>query len=124
MHAEAADAEFLAVLFELRDLLGRDRIQDGQRTVGGRDAVVGGGDGEIGAADFEAAFAQALEGLRRGDFVHQMQIDVDKAGRAGLFVDDVGVPDFLAESVLKLPDKLLLLFLPWWPACRRDAGPP
>ena len=62
----------------------------------GRDAVVGGRDGEIGTADFETAIAQALESLRRGDFMHQMQIDIDKAGRAGFFVDDVRVPDLLA----------------------------
>ena len=100
MHAEVADAEFLAVLFQLRDLIGRDRIQDGQRTVGGRDAVVGGCDGQIGATDFKAAIAQPLEGLRRGDFVHQMKIDVNKAGGAGLFMDDVGAPYFLTKSFL------------------------
>ena len=90
----AADAEIAAVGFQLRDLLGGDRVDDGQRAVGGGDAVVGGGDGQIGAADFEAALAQALKGLRRGDFVDQVQVDVEQGGRAGLFVDHVRVPEF------------------------------
>ena len=61
MHAEVRDAEFAAVLFELRYLIGRDGIEDGQRAVGGRDAVVRGRDGEIGTADFKPAIAQTLE---------------------------------------------------------------
>ena len=84
-----------AVLFELRDLFRGDGIDDGERAVGGRNAVVGGGEGEIGAADFEAALAQALESLRRGDFMDQMQIDIEERGSAGFFVNDVVVPDFL-----------------------------
>jgi hypothetical protein len=56
--AVAADAEIAAVGFELRDLLGGDLVDDGQRAVGGGNAVVGGGDGQIRPADFEAALAQ------------------------------------------------------------------
>ena len=33
MHAVVRDAELLAVLFQLRDLIGGDRIEDGQRPV-------------------------------------------------------------------------------------------
>ena len=79
VHAQAANAELGAVGFELGELLGGDLIDDGQRPVGGGNAVVGGGDGQIRAADLQAALAQALEGLRRGDFVHQVQIDVRAA---------------------------------------------
>ena len=60
--------------------------------------MVGGGEGEIGPADFQAALAQALEGLRRSDFVDQVQIDVEQRGRAGLLVDDMGVPEFFDDG--------------------------
>jgi hypothetical protein len=71
------DAEFLAVGGQLRDLVGGDGIEDGQRAIGGGNAVVRGGDGEVGTAHFEAAFTEAGEGLGRGDFVDQMEIDID-----------------------------------------------
>ena len=81
------------VLFDLTHLVGGDGIEDRKRTVGSRDAVVDGADGEVGTADFEAALAQAFEGLGRRHFVDHVQIDVDEAGRAGFFVDYVVVPD-------------------------------
>ena len=86
VNAQAADAELGAVGFQLGELLGRDLVHDGQRAVGGGDAVIGGGDGQIGTPHFEAALAQALKGLRRGDFMHQVQIDVQQRGRARLLV--------------------------------------
>ena len=98
VHAAAADAELGAVGFQLRELLGGDRIDDGQRAVGGGDAVIGGGDGEIGTPHLEAALAQALEGLRRGDLVHQVQVDEQQRGSAGLLVDYVGVPEFFDDG--------------------------
>ena len=97
--AQAADAEIGAVGFELRELFGGDRIDNGQRAVGGGDAVVGGGDGEIGAADLETALAQSIEGLRGGDFVDQVKVDEEQRGRAGLLVDDVGVPEFFDDGL-------------------------
>ena len=98
LHAEAGDAEFLAVVFELCDLVGGDGSRMGsERSVVGMEwSTVA--DGEVRAADFEAALAQAGEGLRRSDFVDQVKVDVEERGRARLLVDDVGVPDFLTES--------------------------
>ena len=98
VHAEAANAEFGAVGFELVELFGGDLVDDGQRAIRGGNAVVGGGDGEIGTADFEAALAQALEGLRRGDFVDQVQVDEQQGGSAGLLVDYVRVPEFFDDG--------------------------
>ena len=95
MHAVMRDAELFAVLVELGYLIGRDRIENRQRAVAGRDAVVRGRDGQIRTPDFQTAIAQALESLRRSDFMHQMQIDIDEAGRAGFFMDDVRIPNFL-----------------------------
>jgi len=40
--------------------------------------------------------SQFAEGLRRGDFVHQVQIDIKDRGGVGAFgSDDVRIPNFL-----------------------------
>ena len=49
----------------------------------GGHAVVRGGDGQIGPPHFQAALAQP-EGLRRGDFVDQVQVDVEQRRGARL----------------------------------------
>ena len=87
--AQTADAEFGAVGFQLRELFGRDGVDDGQRPVGRRNAVIGGGDGEVGPADSDSTLAQAVEGLGRRDFVHQVQIDVEQRGSAEMLVDRI-----------------------------------
>ena len=56
--------------------------------------VVHRGDGAVGAADFQPALAQAGEGLRRGDFVDQVQVNVQDGRGVRLLGDDVRVPDF------------------------------
>ena len=43
----------------------------------------------------QAALAQAIEGLRRSDFMHEVQVNVKDGGSIGLFSDNVRVPDFL-----------------------------
>ena len=43
----------------------------------GGDRMIDGADGPIGTADFQAARAQAGKRLRRGDFVDEVQIDVE-----------------------------------------------
>ena len=52
---------------------------------------------EIGAADLAAFGAESGKGLGRGALVDEMAVNVDDRGLAGLFADDVGVPDFLIE---------------------------
>ena len=80
---------------ELGHLIGRDRIENRQRPVAGRNAVVRGRDGQVRTPNIQTAFPQALECLWRGHFVDQMQIYIDKTGRTGFFMDDVRVPNFL-----------------------------
>src|SRR5262249_12774105 len=46
---------------------------------------------------FAPCGAQALESLRRGDFVHQIAIDIDKTSSIGLFVNQMVVPDLVVE---------------------------
>ena len=60
----------------------------------GGDVVVDGGDGAIGAAHLAAGEAEAFEGLRRGDLVDQLQVDVEQRRLALGRDDDVLVPDF------------------------------
>ncbi len=42
---------------------------------------------------------QALESLRRSDFVHQVQVDKNQRWRTGLFVHDVGIPEFFDDGL-------------------------
>src|SRR6202030_858569 len=98
IQAEAANSEFFAVGFKLGNLGGSDFIEDRKRARRSGGAVVGGGDGQVGTANFHAAREEAVEGLRRRDFVDQMQVDVEQRGNAGLSGDDVIVPDFFDDG--------------------------
>jgi hypothetical protein len=46
----------------------------------------------------QAALAQPLEGLGRGDFVYQVQVNVQHRWAAGFLDDYVVVPDFVEQS--------------------------
>jgi hypothetical protein len=92
------ETEFSAIRLQLGELFGGDLVHDGQRAIGGGNAVIDGGDGEIGPPHFETAFAQAVEGLGRCDFVDQMKVDKEQRGSARLLVDDVSVPEFFDNS--------------------------
>jgi len=98
VHAVAGNAEVLAVLFELLELFGGNRVGDRQGTGGGGDAVIGGGDGLSGAPHLQAALAQSLKRLGRSDFVHQVQVDVQQGRSARLFVDNVSVPHLFKDG--------------------------
>ena len=78
-HREVGDAELGGVDAQRVDLLGRDLVRDRLVDVLGRDVVVLGGEVSRGAAPC-AASAQAVERLRAGDLVHEVEVDVD-AGR-------------------------------------------
>ena len=77
------DAELLAVGLELLHLLRGDLVDDGERAVGGRNAVIGGREREVRTADLQAALAQAFERLRRRDFMDEVQVDIERAGAPG-----------------------------------------
>ena len=61
--------------------------------------MVEGRESAIERADLAAGQREGLEGLRRSDFVNQVEIDIKQGGFAGRFVDDVGIPDFLEECL-------------------------
>jgi hypothetical protein len=68
----------------------------------GRRVVVGGGEGLVRAAELAAGQAQAVEGLRRGDLVDQVQVDVDQPRR-----NLVGLPDLVEHRLWHMRQLLL-----------------
>ncbi len=97
VHVKETHAGFAAIFLERLKLQACVGVDDGQRAVGGGDGVVHHREGEIGAADFASFGTQAGEGLRGSAFVDEVAVDIDERGVAGLFVDNMGVPNFLVE---------------------------
>ena len=77
------------------DLLLGDRIGDGQPAVGGGHVMIDGGHGPLGPPHLAAGQPQPLEGLRAGNLVDQLQVDVEDRLLALFGMDDVVVPDLL-----------------------------
>ena len=96
-HRVLDDAELGGVGPQRVDLLARDRVRDRAVDVGGGDVVVLGRQGEVGATHRAPGQAQAVEGLRGGDLVDQVQVDVEQVGLAVGGPHDVAVPDLLGE---------------------------
>ncbi len=71
-----------------------------------------------GRAHLAAGQAQALEGLRAGDLVDQVAVDVEQAGAVVRGVDDMGVPDLVVKRRRRRGGGHGLVSL----ACRRGAG--
>ncbi len=67
---------------EHADLRRRDRVLERTVEPGGRHVVVHRRDREVGPAHAAARHAQAVERLRRGDLVHEVEIDVEEVGLA------------------------------------------
>ncbi len=91
------DAELRAVLAQRLQLGAGDGVGDGLVDVEGGGVVVLGGDGEVGAPHRPAGLAQAVERLRAGHLVEQVQVDEEEVGLAFGAPDDVVVPDLLRE---------------------------
>ncbi|MCY1555842.1 hypothetical protein D9M68_925380 [compost metagenome] len=80
--------------------------------------MVLGGDGEVRAAQRTSGQPESFKGLRRGDFMHQVEVDVEKV-RLGIgtfavaFAHHVRVPDFLGQCLCHghLPSLLLAVYI-------------
>ncbi len=96
-HRVEADAELGAVPRERLELTRRDGIGD-RAADSGRDVVVSGREGQIGPADATAGEPKAIERLRRGHLVHEVEIHVQQVRLSGRPVDDVGIPDLLGQG--------------------------
>ena len=95
IHVEQRDAKFLAILLQRLNLERCNGIGDGSAPRFGRNIVVNRGHGAVGLAHPASGRAQAVEGLRRGDLVDQVQVYVEKRQAVGRRRDYVLVPDFL-----------------------------
>ena len=89
-------AELLAVRLQRLDLLARQLVGDhpGDGRVVGRDVVVGRRQGPVRAAHLAALQAEAVEGLRRGHLVDEVQVDVDQ-----VVGDLVSLPDLVEHRL-------------------------
>ena len=77
-----ADAELLAASAQGFDLLSGDRVLDRLVDVQGRGVVVLGCDREVWTAQLTASQAKTFEGLRRGELVNEVKVDVEQVRAA------------------------------------------
>lgn len=95
---ELRDAELTTVGAKVLDLDSRHRIGrlGGHIPAGGpgRNIVIHRGQHGPGSPDAVPRKAQALEGLRTGDLVDQMSIDIDQTLPARPLLDQMGGPEF------------------------------
>ena len=94
---EIGHAECGAILDQGFDLNARGLVRDAGGAVGGdgRNIVVGDRKRGVGPAHLAASLTQALKGLRAGDFVHQMAVDIDQRRAVILGIDQVAVPNLV-----------------------------
>jgi hypothetical protein len=92
-------ADLADVGIERLDLLARHRVQDALLPVVGGRVVVGSGNDRADAPRLAPGQLQPLEGLRAGDFVHQVAIDIDQCRAVGLFMNDVAGPELLVQGL-------------------------
>ena len=96
----AAAPKALMLSSSVVDLQLADRVADAVVPVGPagrRRVVVGRGHDGADAPHRPIGQAQPLEGLRAGDFVHQVAVDIEHRGAVFLGVDDMLVPQFVVE---------------------------
>ncbi len=97
-----ADAELLRVPAQGVDLGAARQVGDGLVDGERRGVVVLGRDGQVRSAHRAAGHPQPVEGLRAGDLVHEVKVDVDEVGRAVLALhDEVVIPDLLGEGLAR-----------------------
>ncbi len=100
LHVVEFDAEVGAVFAERFDLAGGYLVDDVEAVfdAAGGDVVVDCRDSAVGPAELAASHAEAVEGLRAGDLVDEVQVDVEDRGFACGLGDEVLLPDFFEES--------------------------
>src|SRR5262249_5080368 len=77
----------------------RTRQRVGNRSVVRGNVVVHGREREIGASHSPTRKPQAVEGLRRGHLVDQMQVDVDECRLGPLLSHEVALPDPIQQRL-------------------------
>ena len=98
VHRVERHAELGAVAAQRLHLGAGDLVGDRQLDVERGDVVVLGGQREVGPAHRPPGQPQPVEGLRAGDLVHQVQVDVEQVGLGPLApADQVLVPHLLGQ---------------------------
>ena len=97
VHLELRDAEPIAVLVQRIDLQARNRVGDAQLAVGRRHIVVA--DRQIArqAPDLAPGQIEPFKGLRAGDFMQQMAVDIEHGRAVLLSMDDMLVPELVVQ---------------------------
>ena len=100
-HGVVVDTKFFGVLVERSNLntavFGHGR---GISTVqSGRNVVIRNSDGLFRSPHFATSHTQTFECLRRGHFVNEVAIDIQKTSAVFGLLDDVCVPDFVIERL-------------------------
>ena len=80
---------------------------DRKSLISGGDDVIHGCHGALRPPDLQIAIPNALEGLRRCDFVDEMQVDVKNRRAIRLVRNYVVVPDFLKQRLSRHDDPIL-----------------
>ena len=93
IHIEQRNAKLAAIFLQRFDLLRRNRVGDGKAARSGRDVVVDGRDRAQRLPHLPSIGAQAVKGLRRSHFMHQMQVDIEQRRLPFGSGDHVRVPD-------------------------------
>ena len=90
------NTEILAIGPQRLNLLSRNVIHDGQVPIHGGDVVIFGGKGLVRSTDFPGRRLEPGKRLGAGDFVDQMQVDIQQR-LLGIFMNDMLVPDFFEK---------------------------
>ena len=93
------DPEFLAIRSQRIHLFSGNLVSDGQTSIRRRHVVVRSCHRPSRLSNFATRQTQALEGLRTGHFMNQMQIDINDGLLSGLLMDHMVVPDFFKERL-------------------------
>ena len=97
VHVKQANAGFAAVFLQRIKLELGVVVENRQRAVGGGDGMIHHRESEVGPADLAPFGAKPREGLGRSALMDEMAVYIDNRRLAGLFANDVGVPDFLVQ---------------------------
>jgi len=91
------DAKLVAVGPERLDLTPRHRLSDIELVLGG-DVVIDRRERKLGTPHLPPGEAKSLEGLRAGDFVDQVTVDVEQ-GRRVVRGHHMAVPDLIEQGL-------------------------
>jgi hypothetical protein len=98
-HRRQPDAELLRVGAQRVDLGPADGVRDGAEDVQRRDVVVLGRHGQVGTADRAPGRPEAVEGLRAGHLVHEVEVDVEEVRLTRGAAHDVRLVDLLGQCL-------------------------